>query len=69
MLDRKLFSAASRLNFTELVALAVRRGFVNYIRGDDALFVSGFEWDDGAVEGDAAYMPRMEKRDGRLVRE
>ncbi|KAJ9099735.1 hypothetical protein QFC20_005613 [Naganishia adeliensis] len=69
MLDRKLFSAASRSNFTELIALAVRRGFVNYIRGDDALFVSGFEWDEGAVEGDASHMPRMEKRDGRLVRE
>jgi hypothetical protein len=67
MFDRKLFSSASGLNFTELIALGVRRGFIKYVKADDALFVSVFEWDEDAVEGDTTYIPKIAKI-GRLAK-
>lgn len=67
MFDRKLFSSASGLNFTELIALGVRRGFIKYVRGEDALFVSVFEWDEDAVVGDSKYIPRVQHT-GRLAK-
>lgn len=67
MFDRKLFSSASGLNFTELIALGVRRGFIKYVRGEDALFVSVFEWDEDAVVGDSTYIPRVQHT-GRLAK-
>lgn len=59
MLAAKRFSSKSGLNFTEVVALAVRRGFVSYNRDKDALYECTFSFDPEAQIGKSNYIPRM----------
>lgn len=51
MLRQKLFFTRARLTFTELIVLAVKKGFVQYVKKNNGLYICKFKYEAADFEG------------------
>ncbi|KAJ9108713.1 hypothetical protein QFC21_000033 [Naganishia friedmannii] len=51
MLRQKSFFTRARLTFTELIVLAVKKGFVQYLKNNNGLYICKFKYDSADFKG------------------
>ncbi|KAJ9127760.1 hypothetical protein QFC24_000043 [Naganishia onofrii] len=51
MLRQKSFFTSARLTFTELIVLAARKGFIQYVKNNNGLYICKFKYEAADFEG------------------